>query len=213
MKQGTLRIKVSWLGILLLIGTIMIFDADIQKTMQDHRSTTTDELSKMVKPLGDGRIVVPVFIGVSIVGGVLQVPSLVNLGLTTLGALSLDGILTGTLQAALGRQRPYKGKGPTSYDPFSEGGSFPSGHTSVVFNVATILSSQYKSYGIIPVFSYSLAGLVGFSRINDNKHFASDVLAGALVGITTAQLALRIRKNIKQILSKIKAFYQAFSPE
>jgi membrane-associated phospholipid phosphatase len=211
MKPSALRIKVYVLGVLLLIGIPMIFDADIQRAVQGHRSTITDELSKMVKPLGDGRLIVPVFIGVSVLGGVLQVPSLVSLGLTTLGALSLDGLLTGTLQAVLGRQRPFKGKGPNSYDPFREGGSFPSGHTSVAFNVATVLSTQYKSYGVVPALSYSLAGLVGFSRINDNKHFASDVLAGAVVGIMTARFALQIRKNLKQTLNKIKAFYKVFS--
>jgi membrane-associated phospholipid phosphatase len=68
----------------------------------------------------------------------------------------------------------------------------------VAFTIATALSSQYKGYGVIPVISYSLAGMVGLSRINDNKHFASDVLAGASLGIASARWTIRIKNRFKQ---------------
>jgi membrane-associated phospholipid phosphatase len=59
--------------------------------------------------------------------------------------------------------------------------SFPSGHTSSSFLVATIADDLYGSKIGVP--AYLLAGLTGLSRIHDNKHYLSDVIFGASLGI------------------------------
>ena len=56
--------------------------------------------------------------------------------------------------------------------------SFPSGHTAVAFSMATILGESYD----IKWITYPLAILSGLSRIQQNTHWASDVLAGGLLG-------------------------------
>ena len=68
--------------------------------------------------------------------------------------------------------------------------SFPSGHTATAFTAATLL---YKEYG----FKTPLAGiatflpevLTGFTRQLNNRHWLSDVLAGAIIGIMRVELA------------------------
>jgi hypothetical protein len=65
--------------------------------------------------------------------------------------------------------------------------SFPSGHTSTAFAVATALSRAYpKWYVIAP--SYLWAGSVGYSRMYLGVHYPSDVFGGALLGTTTSWL-------------------------
>ncbi len=59
--------------------------------------------------------------------------------------------------------------------------SFPSGHTSSSFLAATIADDLYGSKIGVP--AYLLAGLTGLSRIHDNKHYLSDVIFGAGLGI------------------------------
>jgi len=56
----------------------------------------------------------------------------------------------------------------------------PSGHTSHSFTVAAITNELYgREVGTV---AYLIAGLVAVSRINDNKHFLSDVIVGAGIG-------------------------------
>jgi len=65
--------------------------------------------------------------------------------------------------------------------------SFPSGHTSTSFAVATALSRAYpKWYVIAP--SYLWAGAVGYSRMYLGVHYPSDVFGGAILGTTTSWL-------------------------
>lgn len=68
--------------------------------------------------------------------------------------------------------------------------SFPSGHTATAFMGATLLAHEYGHKSIwIPITGYSLATATGVLRILNNKHYVSDVLVGAAIGILSAELA------------------------
>jgi membrane-associated phospholipid phosphatase len=60
--------------------------------------------------------------------------------------------------------------------------AFPSGHAATAFSIATVFATQYRDKKAIPIISYSVASLVGISRITEHKHWSSDVFAGALLG-------------------------------
>lgn len=90
--------------------------------------------------------------------------------------------------------------------------SFPSGHTAMAFTNASFL---HKEYGVVnPAYSiagYSAATLTGLGRNLNNKHWISDVLAGAGIGIISTELGYffidKIYKNKGDnlgILSKIE---------
>ena len=85
-------------------------------------------------------------------------------------AMVSNGLITIGMKRAFGRERP----NGSCCD------SFPSGHTSHSFTMASIANELYgKNIGLI---SYGLATLVAVSRMNDNKHYLSDVIFGAGLG-------------------------------
>jgi membrane-associated phospholipid phosphatase len=75
------------------------------------------------------------------------------------------------------------------------GQSFPSGHTTLAFATATTLALDYKRwYFVVP--AYLWAGTVGYSRMYLGKHYPSDVLAGAIIGIGTGYFSHWLRKKL-----------------
>ncbi|MEO6290795.1 MAG: phosphatase PAP2 family protein [Ginsengibacter sp.] len=68
--------------------------------------------------------------------------------------------------------------------------SFPSGHTAQAFAAATFLSEEYKSkFKWMPYFAYGIATSVGLLRMANNKHYISDVLFGAGLGMLTMKIS------------------------
>ena len=68
--------------------------------------------------------------------------------------------------------------------------SFPSGHTAQAFAAATIFAEEYGyRYKWVPYLSYSLASTVGILRMAKNKHYLSDVLVGAGLGILSTKVS------------------------
>lgn len=78
--------------------------------------------------------------------------------------------------------------------------AFPSGHTAYAFTIATMVDKEFRHKSPwISVGSYAVAGATGVMRILNNKHWMADVLAGAGVGILSANtiywLEAKIAKN------------------
>lgn len=67
--------------------------------------------------------------------------------------------------------------------------SFPSGHTSQAFAAATFMHKEYGKISIwYSVGAYSVATTVGVMRVLNNRHWASDVLVGAGIGILSTNM-------------------------
>lgn len=97
------------------------------------------------------------------------------------------GAAAGLVKIAVGRSRPYQS--PRDQDvlhPFSGNTAFPSGHTALAFGVASAIDRE-TSARWVPWVVYPLAGLVGWSRVRDDRHWTSDVVAGAALGYWTAR--------------------------
>ncbi len=111
-------------------------------------------------------------------------------------ALAKTWWTTALLKYVVGRPRP----GATHDDvnfvgnyQIKDNRSFPSGHTTGAFAVATVLSDQYPKY--TPYF-YTYASLVGLSRIYTGVHYPSDVLVGAVLGYIIGQSTLNYKNLI-----------------
>jgi membrane-associated phospholipid phosphatase len=92
------------------------------------------------------------------------------------GIPAAEGLLSGTLVTyglKMSTKRPRPGTGTQT--------SFPSGHSQISFASATTLLMSYGWKASLP--AYLMAGLTGLSRMADNAHWLSDVVAGATIGI------------------------------
>ena len=109
--------------------------------------------------------------------------------------LQADGLLwsvllSEALKYTIGRDRPDSGH-PHSFHPFSGNDSFPSGHTLPAFTAATLAVEEYPSLATaIPLFT--LATAVGVSRLAADKHWTSDVLASAALGVGIGHVLYRV---------------------
>lgn len=75
--------------------------------------------------------------------------------------------------------------------------SFPSGHTATAFTTATILSKEYGHLSPwVSVGAYAVATTTGLMRIANNKHWLSDVMAGAGIGILSTEFGYWIADAI-----------------
>jgi PAP2 superfamily len=87
----------------------------------------------------------------------------------------------------------------------SSNNSFPSGHTTTAFANAEFLRMEYKEvspwYGIA---GYAMAATAGTLRVYNNRHWVSDVVAGAGFGIFSTKLAYWIYPTIKKKFFKNK---------
>ena len=112
-------------------------------------------------------------------------------------------VITLILKSSIKRERPF-----ITYpdiQKLSNGGgySFPSGHTSDAFSLATSVTLAYpKWYIYVPAFAW--ASVVGYSRMDLGVHYPSDVLMGAVTGAGSAYLCYKgqqwLHKKKKKVI-------------
>ena len=113
-----------------------------------------------------------------------------------LSAATMAGIVNG-LKYTVKRKRPDN----------SKRNSFPSGHTATAFMAANLLYKEYADLSPwVGISAYSAASLVAIGRMLNNRHWMSDVLAGAGIGLLSSELGYFLsdiifkKKYIKDVL-------------
>lgn len=93
-----------------------------------------------------------------------------ELGRTMISALTVNGLTVLLGQTAT-----------SDRSPNGERGTFPSGHTSSTFTLASVMHQAYGPWVGAPL--YALGGLVATERLDNGEHYFSDVVMGAVMGL------------------------------
>jgi len=75
--------------------------------------------------------------------------------------------------------------------------AFPSGHTATAFSIASVFAHQYSETKAVPVIAYTLATLVGISRLTEHTHWASDAFTGACIGYLCGKQVVHHEKELE----------------
>ncbi|HSB34027.1 MAG TPA: phosphatase PAP2 family protein [Nitrospirota bacterium] len=166
-------------------------DAKIQKWVLDHRTTTTDNIGDNATLVGHGALTAPIVGGMYLYGYLADDGKMRKTSLLSVESFVLTGVFVQTLKRATGRHRPDTGDPPHTWDgprihtPGSHM-SFPTGHGSSAFAIATVIASEYDNI-VIPTIAYSVAGITALNRISHNAHWASDTFVGSAIGYFTGK--------------------------
>ena len=145
-----------------------------------------------------GGYVLPIVVPVSmyVTGLVVGDHRTAGAGSAALQALALTEVVTIVLKVGTGRPFPLNGGDPDApdrlehpeyayeYHPFGFAGRYawPSGHTSASFSIAAALTAYYDESWVVPAISYPIATAIAFGMVIGDRHWSSDIVAGALIG-------------------------------
>ena len=101
--------------------------------------------------------------------GILSAEAMIN-------SIIVEGALKGITQ----RGRPLDGHERSEF--FDGGSSFPSGHATQAWAVATVIAHEYKDRPAVQIAAYGIASAVSVARFTGHNHYISDVLAGSALG-------------------------------
>ena len=150
-------------------------------------SASKDGLARTVRHFGQIEVYGTVTAGLVAAGLVSGNDRLTRAGGRVAASLAFAGATSMATKLVAGRPRPEDSRDADGYVPLSGQAAMPSGHTAMAFAFATALSDEvHRPWATVGL--YTLATGVGWSRINDNRHWLTDVAAGAALGITSAKL-------------------------
>ena len=139
--------------------------------------------------IGEGSHLIALSIVLSAAGWIVARPTFMTAGIQTLLAHGIVALLSNGLKHLIGRPRPkFVHSGEWEFTPSWASGldSFPSGHASASFAVATVLAKRFPALGPLCL---SVAAFVALSRVFRGAHFPTDVLGGAVLGVLSGSIA------------------------
>jgi membrane-associated phospholipid phosphatase len=174
------------------IGGALLLDNELRQSVDGNSNSSTQRLADAVQPFGEeyswGTLA-----GFYLAGKAFHDDKAMSVAQDGLASsLIAAGVITPFLKVAISRQRPQETE--ARFVRGANGRSFPSGHTTQAFVIASVVASHYPSPWV-QVGAYGLAGLVGWSRMEHGAHYASDVLAGALIGTVVGRTVVGLHEK------------------
>ena len=187
---------------MILFGTLGQIDHPTLTIVHGFTDPMVDQVGDIGNTLGKGVSLVLLSLGLGAIGIWLGADRWKSAGLYTLLAHGLSGLLTQILKHSLGRPRPrIMDTTPWEIRPSFESGldSFPSGHTSGSFSVATVLAVYFPKGRVL---WFGLASFIAICRVIKGSHFPTDVLGGVLLGVASGLVLVYTRNQWKDVMTQ-----------
>jgi membrane-associated phospholipid phosphatase len=182
------------------VGGAVLLDEDLREIVDRNNTGAVRRAANAVAPFGSGYSFGT--LGAFYLAGKLlkdeKAMAVAEDGLAS--SLIAAGVISPILKATIGRRRPSQTESTFIRD--GGGVSFPSGHTTQAFAVASVVAAHYRSIWVQAA-AYAIAGLVGLSRMEQGAHYASDVLAGALIGVAVGKAVVRFHESSRLDISVV----------
>ena len=197
------RDEVLWVaGAGALLGTAALLDRRIEEDIPEGGGKRLEPASDFLNHFGRPQNAVLLLAGTWVAGKVADRPALARGSAHVLAALAVAGVANGALKFGVGRGRPNITDDPHRFRSFNgdnEWQAFPSGHATVAFSLAAAVSEEARKPWVTAL-TYGTATAVAWSRVYEDKHWTSDVVGGALVGIAAGRgtVALLHRRRDRQ---------------
>ncbi len=180
----------DWLKFSAVMGgtfALVAFDEDLNFWVRRNRNDPSNTISDIFEPLGRDEITMPwsPVVGFYLYGAIAKNDQAKRAALLAMESYIITGFFTQTLKRTVKRKRPFS----------TNTKSFPSGHTTSVFAIASTISAEYKNKKWVTPVLYGVATLTSLSRINDLKHWGSDVFFGAMMGHFVGRTISKIHTN------------------
>ena len=192
----------------IVVGTFLAIPAleGVDQSVRSGVSETLPGRSSVPRTFGRSLGALPINValtsGAFVVGALTGNPPVKNAGLHSLQALLLAGAATQAIKWTTGRPRPNGAADPDEFHPLSSSGafhSFPSGHTSATFAIAATVSSELRAEAPwVPYIAYPLATWTATTRVLDRKHWLTDIVAGAALGILASRVVERFNHRSRR---------------
>ncbi len=189
------------IGVLATTGVAMALDQTLRNTIYDPHDRFGRSVSDLGNAMGNGLYIYPSLLALAVAGKAFGSPGLYGVSSRALKSGLLAGAGAVVLKAIVGRERP-AADNAFKFHPFTTNNkwsSFPSGHTTLAFSVATSFAREIDGSWDDVAF-YSLATITAYARMHDDRHWMSDVVFGAGVGILSARFIHR--REAKLLLGK-----------
>lgn len=189
-RPSVLPSDVRWYHLsagLAVVGLATLADEGLRDQIQAHRTSGGDDVAKVFKRMGQAEVFGTVGLGTIAVGIISGNPRIRRAGERISAGLLAAAFMTVGLKEVVGRHRPSNPTNAFQFTPISGHDSWPSGHTTMAFALAAGVSDEVHSLPVT-IGLYSAATMTAWSRVNDDRHWLSDVLTGALIGVTGAKL-------------------------
>jgi membrane-associated phospholipid phosphatase len=167
-----------WLTFGAIVGVAVATDR--RAAQQLPNTPDQRRFSRDLSQIGAAYSLIPILGGFYAAGVLAKNPKLRGTGLLGGEAVADALIVSEVLKYAAGRQRPLVGDGGGHF--FHGGDSFPSGHAIESFALASVIAHRWRHNKAVVIAVYGLATLVSASRFSGQKHFASDIMAGGVMG-------------------------------